>query len=684
MPLVTDSWKPSRVAGLVLAFSILAALPGRAQTAGTVDLIAGVLAAEDARHFDRVSLQQALAHPDTMVRARAVMAIGRIGDPAGLELLLPLIEQGEVNIAAPAMFAVGLLRDTTAVPVIARRLGSSPALDLGAAIEAMTALARIGGPEAAEFLTGVIEGRAQLEVSDTFAVREQAALEAWRLGTLLPANALVSLLGSDRVGLRWKALYSLTRQRTAAQVAGQRIVGMTGDREAVVRQLVARALTASYTEAAGIDRETAAGLAERLLADEDAGVRVNALRALGTLKQPSSVERITSRLVDPLGNVEVQATQALGEIGGANAVAVLVKQVSPKRPFAVRREAIFGLAKADTTELRKVVAIWSKSADWRERMIAGEASAQAWQGAGARPFLTDADAKVVNGALAAWAGAVTGPNDELAATARQLISHADGMVRATSASALARVASPSDIPALVTAYQAAARDSFHDAAQSALEALAAIHKTEAGRAAVESAFVSTALPSPNYLLRAWAQANWPALAARWGSAYPVNTGRSAQDYREFARRFVIPGGPDVRPKVTVEVDGKGSFEVELFSDDAPLTVANFLSLVDRQFFDGNRWHRVVPNFVVQDGDPRGDGNGGPGGAIRDELNRHRYDGYVLGMALSGPDTGASQWFITLSQQPHLDGTYTVFGRVVSGQGTISRVLQGDVIRRIRR
>jgi len=86
--------------------------------------------------------------------------------------------------------------------------------------------------------------------------------------------------------------------------------------------------------------------------------------------------------------------------------------------------------------------------------------------------------------------------------------------------------------------------------------------------------------------------------------------------------------------------------------------------------------------VAQDGDPRGDGNGGPGYAIRDEINMNRYMSAVVGMALSGPDTGGSQWFINLSPQPHLDGTYTVFGRMVNGQGTLLRVVQGDVIRSI--
>ena len=94
------------------------------------------------------------------------------------------------------------------------------------------------------------------------------------------------------------------------------------------------------------------------------------------------------------------------------------------------------------------------------------------------------------------------------------------------------------------------------------------------------------------------------------------------------------------------------------------------------------FHRVVPNFVVQAGDPRGDGNGGPGYAIRDELNRHRYLRGTLGMALSGPDTGGSQFFVTHSPQPHLDGGYTVFGQLADGADVLDRIVQGDRIVRV--
>ena len=113
---------------------------------------------------------------------------------------------------------------------------------------------------------------------------------------------------------------------------------------------------------------------------------------------------------------------------------------------------------------------------------------------------------------------------------------------------------------------------------------------------------------------------------------------------------------------------RGTIQFELAVLDAPLTVDNFVALARRGFFDGLSFHRVVPDFVVQAGDPRGDGEGGPGYTIRDELNQRPYVRGTLGMALDWADTGGSQFFITQSPQPHLDAKYTVFGRVLSGHG----------------
>jgi cyclophilin family peptidyl-prolyl cis-trans isomerase len=127
---------------------------------------------------------------------------------------------------------------------------------------------------------------------------------------------------------------------------------------------------------------------------------------------------------------------------------------------------------------------------------------------------------------------------------------------------------------------------------------------------------------------------------------------------------------------------KGSFTIELLPSEAPLTVDNFVKLAQRNYYRGITIHRVVPNFVIQDGDPRGDGNGGPGYQIRCEINEVPYDRAVLGMALSGKDTGGSQWFVTHAPQPHLDGGYTVFGRVTAGMNVVDSIVRGDVVKSI--
>jgi len=267
-----------------------------------------------------------------------------------------------------------------------------------------------------------------------------------------------------------------------------------------------------------------------------------------------------------------------------------------------------------------------------------------------------------------------------------LLSHADAAVRSVAADVLGRSADPIDLPGLTAMYKRAAQDSFPDASLSALNAVVAIRR-HGGAAATRAdrEFLETVPRPTNYLLRRWAETNWPQAATRWGPAYPVATGRTLQDYRDLARRFLVAPDSVARPHIFIDTEQRGVLEIELAGPEAPLTVANFLRLLDRRFFDGNRWHRVVPNFVLQDGDPRGDGFGGPGGSIRDELNRNRYGSKpTLGMALSGPDTGSSQWFITLAPQPHLDGTYTVFGRVVGNLSPLARITQGDVIRTIRR
>ena len=125
--------------------------------------------------------------------------------------------------------------------------------------------------------------------------------------------------------------------------------------------------------------------------------------------------------------------------------------------------------------------------------------------------------------------------------------------------------------------------------------------------------------------------------------------------------------PPVSTQVFIETD-RGTIQVELAVLDAPLTVETFVHAGAEGVFDGLTFHRVVPDFVIQGGDPRGDGEGGPGFTIRDELSQRPYLRGMVGMALDWEDTGGSQFFITHSPQPHLDARYTVIGRVLVGHG----------------
>lgn len=129
---------------------------------------------------------------------------------------------------------------------------------------------------------------------------------------------------------------------------------------------------------------------------------------------------------------------------------------------------------------------------------------------------------------------------------------------------------------------------------------------------------------------------------------------------------------------------KGKIRVQLTDDKAPNTVANFEKLAKQGFYDGLKFHRVIADFMIQGGCPRGDGTGGPGYTFEDEFHPElKHDGPgVLSMANAGPNTNGSQFFITHVATPHLDGKHSVFGQVIQGQETVNSIEQGDVIERI--
>jgi len=137
--------------------------------------------------------------------------------------------------------------------------------------------------------------------------------------------------------------------------------------------------------------------------------------------------------------------------------------------------------------------------------------------------------------------------------------------------------------------------------------------------------------------------------------------------------------PEPLPQVTLQTD-KGNIVLELAEDDAPNTVANFISLADKGFYDGLKFHRVIANFMIQGGCPLGSGTGGPGYVIADEFSpRQRHTRGVISMANAGPNTGGSQFFITHVPCPHLDGKHAVFGRITAGLDVVDAIQKGDKI-----
>ena len=169
--------------------------------------------------------------------------------------------------------------------------------------------------------------------------------------------------------------------------------------------------------------------------------------------------------------------------------------------------------------------------------------------------------------------------------------------------------------------------------------------------------------------------------ARARSVDTVATERPIDWYVDAVRHVVVPSLRGRSQRAIINTV-RGQIVITFNGVLAPLTVLNYATLAEKHVYDNLYFHRVVPGFVAQDGDPRGDGEGGPGYAIRDELTLLPYARGAVGMALSGPDTGGSQYFLTLTPQPHLTGHYTVFGRVTSGLAVMDSLVEGDAIKSV--
>ncbi|MEO8563370.1 MAG: peptidylprolyl isomerase [bacterium] len=615
---------------------------------------------EDTRADEPAWIDSALASTDVSLRRAAAMTVGRIGARSHRLALRQLATDPDTCVAASALFALGLLKDSGAVAIASTALRAAPSVSA----EAAWLLGEIGEGGRAPLLATIADPALG-------ARRRGAALLATARLKPIPLHPIIRLMSDPDTAVAWRAAYVVARARSAAAVRAA--LAATASSSPDVRDYAARGLARSL---AGDSLATQSHDAlRRLLRDPSARVRISAVRVLaGYGARSASAIAEALRDVDP--SVRVVAAP-FAHIAADSQLISWSTLWGADTSFVIRRALAESARRRDA--LGQEWASWRTDPRWQHRAGAAELDAIGKPSeaiARLEPALRDADGRVRAAAAAGLAALADSAATASAARARlrSVLLDPDFQVRATALGALSTGATFEDLDRALDSYAISRSDRDVDARLAfwtlADSALSTRGRTIPGE--LERRLGALVRPDePLERMRA-------ASVARF-NGWRDSTGRPRPAAWYVARARDAENGRT--PIATVETD-RGTMELELFSSVAPITVDNFATLARKGYFDGQRFHRVVPNFVIQAGDPRGDGNGGPGHAIRDEMNQHRYLRGTLGMALSGPNTGGSQFFVTHSPQPHLDGGYTVFGQLRSGGDVLDRIVQGDRIVRI--
>jgi HEAT repeat protein/cyclophilin family peptidyl-prolyl cis-trans isomerase len=615
-----------------------------------------------------------LGDADARIRRRAALAIGRVGLTEGVNPLAALLADPVVDVRQMAAFALGLLKDPGPSAALRAALSdASPAVQ-GRAAEALGFI----GDQASAAPIGEMVARHVREVQ-ALAPDHEAPLEAGPDAFRLGLGALVRLKAYDALAAAvldpagqplahwWPVAFAL--ERIAEPRAAPALLLLARTEGRYTRGFAVKGLGSLKEQ-----RAVPVLVPMLALADREPGLAAEAARALGKIADPLARADLTRLSVNfkvsPM--IRAEAVTALGAIRTDDTLPALLNVVGDRSP-TVRAAALSALSRHDPEALVTVLSSLDFDPHWSVRSALAAAIVAVDRTIAVprlQEMLADQDQRVIPAVLSALAR-VKAPNVEGVLIER--LAAEDPIVRATAATELGELLSPAAVPALIAAYRFGVIDNTYTARAAALAALAK-HKDDAAWDAIAGA-----LRDKDWALRLRASELLRGRDATVdvSAMRPAPVSLSAADYR--SADLVAPR---YSPHAYVDTD-KGTIEIELAVLDAPLTARNFVALARRGWFNNLAIHRVVPNFVVQDGDPRGDGEGSPGYTIRDELNGRPYLRGTVGMALDWADTGGSQFFITHSPQPHLDARYTVFGHVVSGMEVVDRLDQWDVIRRIR-
>jgi cyclophilin family peptidyl-prolyl cis-trans isomerase len=661
------------IAGVVASVLVPHASPAqRATNARETAIVrqwAALLRAHDARSADTAAVDAALASPLGALRAAAARVVGlnRITARYGV-LRERVLRDANAATASDAALALGIAADQQSCSAL-----QSALVQHRTGVSAAWALGELGQK-------CVAFGDALRLSTDT--LTRAALLRAAGRWTPFPDSAVASALQSaTSADERWSALYAFARAR---RVAGSvQAVAASTHRDPRIRELAARLLAVTVQTDSGA--ATAIGLLATLTADTAPHVRIAAVRALASYKAGAQTAVRSRWPQETDRNVRVAIAQAAGAIFPAHDSAWNQWWRSDSTHM-VRRSLVTSAWQAEAIQRLDSLNAGALSADpdfrMRVAMLDGAADR-----AGPRDFSTlnvslrDPDARVRTAAINGLLGSRAKFSDSLnwRSAALAALRDDDIGVRQAALGSIADSATASDVPLAIDAWERALRDTANDAREGALGIIVNAWKRDS------AAFTDSVLAK----LRSLTPLDDPQLRTRvttltplahWRAA-PMRMQSSSADYERVVREIVMPSLAG-RYRMLRLATARGVIRIALDGVQAPMTVDHLWRLASTGYFNGTRFHRVVPAFVAQGGDPRGDGSGGPGYAIRDELNRSPYVRGAVGMALSGPDTGGSQFFLTLASQPHLDGRYTVFGRVVSGFSALDALVQGDEIQTI--
>ena len=641
--------------------------------------LARILELEDQRSAGGGELERLLRDGDRGVRRRAALAAERIALPELVAPLGELMNDQEVEVRRMAAFALGLAASPTAFDRLLASLQDSDSQVRGRAAEA---LGKIGDARAAAPIAQLVVASLPKTI-DRMTVRGDDPADAagqWseqRLALFALARlkdvpaARLALVDGARPRFDWWAATWVAMRLESPELKPVLQAAAASD-EPLQRALAARGL--------GALKDT--GSVERLAAlarDRDETVAMQALRALGGIGDPRGVAAASGMLDAGCDVVRREALRTLAALGGDRAQGErLVRLVASQDPW-IRAAALGALATSDRENFALVLSgmdpdrvFWVRSALAGALGKAGDEMSVGILHA----MLRDDDARVLPGVLEALRQA---RGKDALDTLRRHLEHADLGVRVAAAEGIAALSPAGLSGPLLAAWRRGLGDGDGEleARIAAVVALAA-QKDDAAKSGLDE--VARKDPARAIRMRAG-----QLLREQGGEAPdpgPERVVRAPLDYAEAMAPYEPRAGvPLYTPRAFLKTR-HGTIEIRLDVVEAPLTTASFVALARRGFYDGVTFHRVEPGFVVQGGCPRGDGNGGPGYALRCEITRRPYARGSVGMALSGKDTGGSQFFITLAPQPHLDGGYTLFGQVAAGMELVDKLRPGDVIERV--